>query len=540
VTPIMTKRDSPHSGIDIPSIVRRLSIIAVPLLLYFSLLGRSKLFNDADTFWHIAVGRTTLETGLITADRFSFTRSGERWVANQWLAECILAVADAWAGLDGVFVLTVTVLTATYLALANRWLVQGFDSLLTLTFILLIVSVSAYTLNARPHIASIGLMGWVYVQLRDVEDGRKRLGQLFWLIPLFVVWSNLHGGVLGGFGTLVLAAAGWTALWFIGAATPISSGRDVGVLCVAAAGCGLALLATPYGLGSLEAWLTIMSMSLPDLIIEHAPLDPNSPQGVFVILLAIFYVAIFAATRRAWAQPTFWLPLVWYVLTCQRIRHAPLFAMVVGVATADLLPRSLMASWLVRRRWLKTNPETFDRTDNSDLQAPRDIGASATRRRPAVAAVCIALVVIFVATPLCGAVVWLRHAGPLPLIGVAWSHPPARVFPEGLVAPLTEFAKDHRDGTAVFNEPILGGFLINNFPTLRVFIDGRCELYGEPFLRDFVAAWEDPIRVASWQKQFGFRAALIESNSPLRTYFDNDYRWDLVALAPSARFYRMK
>ena len=66
-------------------------------------------------------------------------------------------------------VLTVAVLLATYLALGYRWLAQGFDSLLMLAFVSLIVSASAYTLNARPHIASIGLLGWLFALLRDVE-----------------------------------------------------------------------------------------------------------------------------------------------------------------------------------------------------------------------------------------------------------------------------------------------------------------------------------------------------------------------------------
>jgi hypothetical protein len=103
---------------------------------------------------------------------------------------------------------------------------------------------------------------------------------------------------------------------------------------------------------------------------------------------------------------------------------------------------------------------------------------------------------------------------------------------------LTAFADEQPDGTPVFNEPILGGFLIYNFPKFRTFIDGRCELYGEAFLRDFVAAWREPRRVGQWQQEFGFRAALIEADSPLRLYFDKDANWRLVAKSPTAVFYR--
>src|SRR4029078_12612233 len=110
----MTILNEPRSGADTTSITRPLTIIAALLLLYFTLAGKTELFNDADTLWHIAVGRLTLESGLITEDYFSFTRHGQPWVANQWLAECMLAVSDWLGGLDGVLVLTATVLTATY------------------------------------------------------------------------------------------------------------------------------------------------------------------------------------------------------------------------------------------------------------------------------------------------------------------------------------------------------------------------------------------------------------------------------------------
>ena len=147
--------------------------------------------------------------------------------------------------------------------------------------------------------------------------------------------------------------------------------------------------------------------------------------------------------------------------------------------------------------------------------------------------------ILIMTAPLFAAAIWLKHVGPLPLIGAGWARPTPRVWPEGLIGPLTAFADEHRDGTPVFNEPILGGFLIYNFPKLRVFIDGRCELYGEAFLQDFVTAWGDPSRVGQWQEEFGFRAALIEADSPLRSYFDKSGQWRLVAEAPAAVFYRM-
>jgi hypothetical protein len=502
-----------------------LIFVAVPLVLYFTLAGKSKLFNDADTFWHIAVGQATLRSGLITHDPFSFTRNGQPWIANQWLAECGMALADSLGGLEGVLALTIAVLLATYLALASRWIQRGFDPLLTVAFVAFILSASAYTMNARPHLLSIGLLGLVFAVLRDIEDGRRPATQIAWLIPLFVLWSNLHGGVLGGIGTLLLVVAGWSAAWFLKIPSPITTIRNAATIWCISAVCALALFATPYGAGSFRAWLTIMSMSLPDLIIEHAPLHVGSTQGGLVVLLGIAYIVIFAATPKAWLRPSFWLPLVWLALTCQRIRHAPLFAMIAGVAMADLLPQSYFAAWLRRRHWLRTD-------DN--LQNASDREAST---HTSVASIAVAAIVLLVSVPLLGASVWLNHTQASPTVASGWVQPPPRVWPQDLAGALTSFSNQNPHGTPVFNEPILGGFLICNFPTLRVFVDGRCELYGRPFLVDVIRAWNEPSRLAAWQQEYGFRAALIEANSPLRRYFDNDKRWQRTAETPAVLFY---
>src|SRR5205814_70247 len=51
-----------------------------------------------------------------------------------------------------------------------------------------------------------------FARLCDFEAGRTSLRSLFWLVPLFAVWTNVHGGVLGGMGTLGLTVCGWVVL----------------------------------------------------------------------------------------------------------------------------------------------------------------------------------------------------------------------------------------------------------------------------------------------------------------------------------------
>ena len=54
----------------------------------------NRLLNDPDTYWHIAAGRWIFAHREIPAgDPFSFTFQGAPWVAHEWLAELLFALA---------------------------------------------------------------------------------------------------------------------------------------------------------------------------------------------------------------------------------------------------------------------------------------------------------------------------------------------------------------------------------------------------------------------------------------------------------------
>ena len=92
---------------------------SVWLLLFMA--GKSKLFRDPGSFFHTVIGEHILDTAhLIYWDSFSFTRFGEPWIAQQWLGECIMAVIQRLAGLDGLLVVTVSLIALLYSHLALR------------------------------------------------------------------------------------------------------------------------------------------------------------------------------------------------------------------------------------------------------------------------------------------------------------------------------------------------------------------------------------------------------------------------------------
>ena len=142
-------------------------------------------------------------------DSFSFTCYGHPWIPHQWLGECLMAILDRIGGLDTLLLATATVLACLYTWLAHRLLRSGLHWLPTVLVTMLTVAASANHLHVRPHISTIVFSGLTFGWLCDFEAGRIGLRRLWWLVPIFWVWSNMHGGVLGGLATIVIALSGW-------------------------------------------------------------------------------------------------------------------------------------------------------------------------------------------------------------------------------------------------------------------------------------------------------------------------------------------
>src|SRR5262249_11681353 len=168
--------------------------------------GRSGFFRDSDTLWHTMAGEQMVASGhLITSDSFSFTMKGEKWIPHQWLAECLMALMHRIGGLDTLLLGTVALLASLYTCLAHPLICAGVSWALAVRVIALTLGTGASHFLVRPHIVPLLCFAWTYAWLVDFEAGRIGLGRLFWLVPVYAVWTNLHGGMLGGLATIGLA-----------------------------------------------------------------------------------------------------------------------------------------------------------------------------------------------------------------------------------------------------------------------------------------------------------------------------------------------
>lgn len=488
---------------------------AIFLILWLGLLltGRSLLFQDPGTFWHVAVGQYMLAHGeVIRSDPFSFTRGDHPWTAHQWLSECLMAVLHRAGGWDMLLLATATLLAGLYTWIASRLLRAGLHLLPTLLVLAAVLAASAHNLHVRPLVFSLVGMAWTYGLLVDIEAGRRRLVTALWLVPAFVLWANLHAGVLGGIGSLGLVAAGWVGAWLLGKPSPIRSRRDLAVVAAVTVGAVLSVVVGPYGVNLPRAWLRTLGLPLAGLIQEHAPLEFASAAGVAVVALMLAYAALLAGAFPAWPRVVWLLPAVWLVLGIHRVRNAPLLAIVAALAIADMLRGSRIGEVLHRRGWVCG-----------------DSGPSARSSGRWTTAAWAAL--------LLGVLV--QVAGfEAPLVGRGWVKLDQRRWPVELIPEIRRINAASPEGTRIFNDLDFGGLLIYYAPRLRSFIDDRCALYGRDLLAQYDALRNrEPAAIEEWRAKYGFRYALIETGGLLDRHLASCGAWKPLGRSPVAVLY---
>ena len=189
------------------------------LVLWLGLLvaGRSAMFRDPGTFWHVAAGEKMLAAGqVLRHDPFSFTLAGQA-LGGRPMAGRVRHGDRPSAGRLGRAAVVDRRPVGRHLRVHRRP-ASSFRS-----------AHASHLLAAGPGAA--GRFAAVPCppagadhrpaepQLRVVGRRRSRpqtARQLWWLVPLFVVWANVHGGVLAGMGTVGLCVLGWWIAWALG------------------------------------------------------------------------------------------------------------------------------------------------------------------------------------------------------------------------------------------------------------------------------------------------------------------------------------
>jgi len=457
-------------------------IVGALIYLVFLVHG-NHLLADADTYWHLAVGRWIIEHGTIpVSDPFSHTMPGAPWTAHEWLSEVILAAAYATAGWTGLIALTALAFAGA-LAILTRFLLRELEPVHALMFVAFAVMLPLTHLVARPHVLAMPLMVlWTAHLVRASEHGRA---PSLWLLPVMMLWANLHGSFTLGLGfTLFFSVEG------------VLNARSQNKTMAAAkswfAFAGLAFLsalATPHGLKGILFTLHIFGGSYAlDHIAEWRSPNFHFFQPLEVWLFAGLAAVLFQGLR---------LPLTRIVLLLGLLhlglKHGRNIEL-LGLLAPLFLAAPLAGQWRERQatgQQLETMDHFFQ----------------ALAQRASKSAMILVVSGLVAATILATQLDELR-----PDKGITPSDAVQAVRKAKLTGP-------------VLNEYNFGGYLI--YSGIPPFIDGRADMYGDTFFKQYIEALslEAPDGLSQVLEKYHIQWTLLPPNAPAVALLDHMPEW---------------
>lgn len=168
----------------------------------------SRPLFDYDFWWHISTGRNIVETQKIPdADPFSYTSNlpenknlfpkRENFILKQyWLAQVIFYLIYDSAGPKGIIIIRALILTSLLLLVFYRLRRWDVSFHILFIFIFLLFMVAIRHVGERPVLFTILFTPLTFIMLERFKNGQKKF--LFLLLPLMLLWSNLHGGFIIG------------------------------------------------------------------------------------------------------------------------------------------------------------------------------------------------------------------------------------------------------------------------------------------------------------------------------------------------------
>lgn len=480
---------------------RRL-FLGIFVLALFALTAKSA--TDPDFGWHLRTGEYIVTTSSIPrTDFFSYTAAGEPWITHEWLTQTIIYLLYQTGGIIALVFFFALVATATFWLLYLRC--EGKPYLAA--FVVLFAALAAAPLwGIRPQSFAL-LLTSVFLYILDRYRRSNSWPVLLWLPPLMLVWVNGHASFpLGPFLILMYLIGELAEQWLAWNGANQTTARPLPL-----AGVFLAcLILVPINPNGVELYLypfqTLTSRVMQANIQEwRSPDFHELALQPFLWMLISTWGALALARKRIGLTELFLL-VGFTFAALGSMRQIPIWTLiaapVLAAALSDVLAR------LPGKSKLDTNEHP-----SRALQILNSI----------------ILVVIALAALLRVTDTALKQDAA-----------EREYYPVAAVAWLRE--QNHRG--PLFNLYDWGGYLIwKLYPTERVFIDGRADLYslnGDHVIREYVAAINGSLNWRASLDQYNVRLVLIPPDTPLTTLLTGDPQWHQVYADETAVIFQRK
>ncbi len=146
---------------------------------------------DPDALSHLTIGRVIVQEGKVpVTDPLTFSQPLARWSNPEWAGDTLLYLVYRIAGEDGLILFKIGVLCVGFLLTLFLGKKQGGATTLVLILLLLALVGAPGRFTLRNHIHAywlVPLYGMILARRREHPGG------VLLLIPLGILWANLHG-----------------------------------------------------------------------------------------------------------------------------------------------------------------------------------------------------------------------------------------------------------------------------------------------------------------------------------------------------------
>ena len=469
------------SGPFVPSLSDLFFIALIAWLFLCGAFGWKGLLSDGDVGWHIRTGEYILDHNAVPrTDLYSFSKPGAPWFAWEWLSDVIDAALFRTAGLKGVVLAAGLMIALFGTTLIRRMIWRGSHLFIALLVALLGIGASSIHFLARPHLFTLVLLS---ISMWMIESDLRKPTKWIWLlIPITIVWTNLHGGFLAVVAVLGLTAVGRLSIRYA----------------ALAAACGAASVINPYGIQlHLHVGTYLRSDWIRNFVQEfQSPsFRGESMMQYEVLLIAGIIVVGYLVYQRKFAEALWILFFAHESLSSQR--HVPIFAVVAAPVIAEQLSRLWRDA---TAHFKKTSPVAIINQMSADFVA----GFGRTSVWPAAGAIALMLI----GRP------------------IAWPKDfPEELFPVEMI---------HAHEAELFRDRLLttdqwADYLIYLNPNQKVFVDGRSDFFGPEIGDEFLHVTGGH---PDWQKimqKYGFTLVLLPKESALVQLVRTQPEWSVAA-----------
>ncbi|HYM06641.1 MAG TPA: hypothetical protein VEU11_08790 [Terriglobales bacterium] len=467
--------------------------VSLMWLMFVTGVGWITLLGDGDTGMHIRTGELILTTHQAPVrDPYAFTAPDKPWYAWEWLADVAFGEAHRLAGLKGVVLLSGIIICLAITIVFRHMIWRGEGTHIALLMSLVLADALRFHYLARPHIFTTLLAAVTFWMLdRDWE----KPGRSVWLlVPIAVLWVNLHGGFL----VLIVSLALFTAAAVL-RREPDRAWR-YGKLTAA---CAAATLINPYGWNlHVHIWEYLRSDWLVKSIDEfQSPAFRSEGMFKFELLLFAGFALLFHLIRTRRYHEAL-LIVFWAHAALISVRHVTIYA----IAAAPPIAAFLQGAW---ERWTAASARSSIKGVVRDLV--RDLQPKAART-----SVWAAAFVVLVAISSWGGQ-WPKDF-------------PSAAFPTAVVNRNASLLNGPgHENARILSQDYWGGYLIYKFyPNRHLFIDGRSDYFGPKVINDYTALrgardnWEE---VAN---RYKFQFALVPRDWALAGALKRSPEWTLL------------